>query len=90
MYCQVILSGKSMSYTQTVKCLQHQMNWGRGLEERGIALTQGIFPAQKQKPRKTTNIFSIKSDTCTEMPIETPPQYEVTWRCSWLKHCATS
>jgi hypothetical protein len=45
------------------------MKWGRGLEGCGIGLTQGVSPAQKKKPRKTTNIFSINSDKYTEILI---------------------
>ena len=70
-------SGRIRHVHKVVKCLQHQMNWGRGLEGYGIGLTQSISPAQKKKPRKPTNIFGIKSDNCTEMLIETPPQYKV-------------
>jgi hypothetical protein len=39
------------------KCLQHQMNWGRGLGEHGIGLTQGITPAQREETEKNHKHF---------------------------------
>jgi hypothetical protein len=33
------------------------MNWGRGLEEHGIGLTQGISPAQREETEENHEHF---------------------------------